>query len=535
MLKGLQIAIGICGGLGVFLYGLLILSSGFKKIYSRKIKLILENVAKNKLQGTVVGILVTSIVQSSSLVMVTLIGLLNAGFLGLKEAISIMLGAEVGTTVTAQIVAFKIGILWAPIVFIGCFFYFFGKRKLHYLGEILLGFGLIFLGMNLMSQAGKPIKEMPVVFNSIVILGRKPIFGIAIGAIFTAILQSSSVMTGLIIAFAMENLITLPSAIALVFGANIGTCITGVLASINSCKNSKRLALSQLAVNILGTFLFLLFFSQYVNLISLTSKDLPRQIANSHTIFNLITTVLGLLFLSYLEKLSRFLVPGKEIEVERGAKFLEEKVLTLPSIAILQAEKEILRMAKIAREILEKSKGAILTEREDLIEEIKVKENLIDELHHLIDSFLTKISTLVLAKEEAEKVTLFLHTVTDIERVGDHADNFSEFAELKIKRKIEFSKDAQEEIEKMFDRAALAFSLAIEALEKGDKEISQKVLKIEEEINKMQKEFEIKHFQRLKTGICKPEAGPLYLEILANLERVGDHAENIASGIIMGF
>lgn len=321
MLRNFEILFGMLGGLGVFLYGLLILSIGFKKIWSKKIKSILENITKNRIKGTLVGTLVTSIVQSSSLVMVTLIGLLNAGFLGLREALAVMLGAEVGTTITAQIVAFKVGILWAPIIFIGSFLYFFAKEKFHYIGQIILGFGLFFLGMTLMSQASKPIKEMPALLNMMLQLGKNPPLGVIIGAVITAIFQSSSVMTGLIIALSMEKLIFLPSAVALIFGANIGTCITGILAYLHSSKTPKRLALAQLSVNVLGSTFFLLFFSSYLTFISLTSPSLPRQIANSHTVFNIVTTILGLLFLNYLEKIAKLVMGGKEIEIERAQNF----------------------------------------------------------------------------------------------------------------------------------------------------------------------------------------------------------------------
>ena len=533
-MKILNIVFGILGGLGVFLYGLFILSFGFKKIYSKQIKKILENLTKKPVAGAFTGFLVTSIVQSSSLVMVTLIGLLNAGFLGLKEAISVMLGAEIGTTITAQIVAFKIGVWWAPITFLGAILYLFGKEKTKYIGQVIFGFGLVFLGMILMSQGAKPLKESQFWLETLSKFGKNPILGVVAASIFTAIIQSSSATMGLIIALGSENLINLPSAISLMLGANIGTCITGAIASIRSSLNSKRLAFSQLTLNILGTLLFLGFFNQYVIFVSKTSSFLPRQIANSHTIFNIICTILGLLLLKYLIKLVKTLLPGKEIEIERGAKFIDEKILHVPSIAIYQAEKEILRMGEIAKEILMKSKEAILKEKLDLVEEIKLKENMIDELHHIIDNYLTKISALDLSEKEAEKVTLFLHTVSDIERVGDHCDNFAEFTEMKIKNKIEFSKIAQKEIEEMFEKCILAFSLAIETIKKDDKNLAKKVLEIEEEINNLERKFQKTHYQRLKEGICKPEAGPLYLEILANLERVGDHSENIASGIIMG-
>jgi len=241
-MKILNIVFGILGGLGVFLYGLFILSFGFKKIYSKQIKKILENLTKKPVAGAFTGFLVTSIVQSSSLVMVTLIGLLNAGFLGLKEAISVMLGAEIGTTITAQIVAFKIGVWWAPITFLGAILYLFGKEKTKYIGQVIFGFGLVFLGMILMSQGAKPLKESQFWLETLSKFGKNPILGVVAASIFTAIIQSSSATMGLIIALGSENLINLPSAVALMLGANIGTCITGAIASIRSSLNSKRLA-----------------------------------------------------------------------------------------------------------------------------------------------------------------------------------------------------------------------------------------------------------------------------------------------------
>ncbi len=532
----LLLIFSILGGLGIFLYGLFILSNGFRKIFSQKLKVLLEKLTQNTIKAVGLGTLITAVIQSSSLTVVTLIGLLNAGLLNLKQAVGVLLGAEIGTTVTAQLVAFKIGLYYAPIIFFGVLLFFFEKRKnLQYLGQVIFGFGLIFLGIHLMAEGSKPLREMPLFLNLLTRFGQKPFLGILAGSLFTAIIQSSSAAIGLVIALSMSGLINLPSAIALVFGANIGTCITGLLASIKSSLSSKRLAVAQLIVNIFGVGIFGFFILPYAQLISLTSPNLPRQIANAHTLFNVIVALASILSINFLIKSTEKLVPGKVIEIEKGAKFLDEKIITLPGIALFQAQKEILRMAKLSLAMLKEVKTALLKGNLDLAKEVKEKEISVDALHHLIDSFLTKLSDFEQSEEESQKMTLFFHTTTDIERVADHADNLSEIAEFKLKNKIQFSDQAQKELDLMFEKSIESFFWAISALENYDKNLAKKTLELEKEVNRLDDCLRKSHYQRLKEGVCKPEAGPLYLEIIDNLERISDHAENIAEGVLLGF
>ncbi len=522
--------------MAVFLYGLWILSNGFKKLFSRKLKSVLEKITQNTFRALGIGAFVTSIIQSSSITIVTLIGLLNAGLLSLNQAIGVMLGAEIGTTITAQIVAFKIGIYYAPILFFGLVLLFFSKnKKLQYVGQVIFGFGLVFLGMHLMTQGAKPLKEMPALINALIQFGKNPFLGILAGTLFTALMQSSSATISLVIAISMEGLLTLPAAVALIFGANIGTCITGALASLKSGISSKRLSVAQLIINIFGVAIFGLLLGPFLKIVVLTSDEIPRQIANAHMLFNVISALVAIPFVGFLVRLTQQLIRGKIIEEEKGAKFLNDNILSTPGIAILQSHKEIIRMSYIAKDMLEKSKEVLLKNRPDLIDEVKEKENSTDQLHHIIDGYLTKISEFDLAKEESEKLTLLIHSVADIERVADHADNLVEFAEFRMKNKIEFSLQAQKELEEMFKKSIKSFSLAIEALEKENIEIARCALEVEKEVNKLDESLRNSHFERLKKGICLPESGPLYLEIIDNLERISDHAENIASGIIIGF
>ena len=526
----------ILGGLALFLYGLFILSTGFKKVFFQKLKKVLEKLTNNPVKGAALGAFITSVIQSSSITIVALIGLLNAGLLNLKQSMGVMLGAEIGTTVTAQLVAFKIGIYYFPLITIGFILWFFTKKeKLQSLGQIILGFGILFLGMYTMSQGAKLLKDMPFFINMLRTFGQTVPLGIIAGALFTAVIQSSSATTGLVIAMGMEGVITLPSAIALILGANIGTCITGLFASIKSCKSSKRLSAAQFTVNILGVVIFALLISPFSKIVALTSQNLPRQIANAHTIFNVLVTLAAIPLIGFLVVLAKKIFPGQVVKVERGLKFLNDKILNIPSVAILQAQKEVLRMANIAKEMLKDSQRAVFQQQKDFIRAVKEKENSVDELHHLLDHYLTKISTLAISDKESQKLAVLMHSVTDIERVADHANNIVELAEMKKKKRITFSSSAEKELEIMFNKTLESFSQAILALEKEDKEAAQKTLSVEREVNHLDERLGNNHYKRLEQGTCSPEAGPLYLELVSNLERISDHSENIAGGIIMGF
>ncbi|MDD3656428.1 MAG: Na/Pi cotransporter family protein [Atribacterota bacterium] len=526
----------LLGGLALFLYGLFILSDGLKQVFYKELKDILKKITSSTIKAVGFGAFITAIIQSSSITVVTLIGLLNSSMINLVQAIGVMLGAKVGTTITAQIVAFKIGLYYFPFIILGCFlFFFFRHKRLQNLGQIILGFGILFLGMQTMSRGAQAIQEITFFVNILHYFSHNVFLGILTGAIFTAIVQSSSVTTGLVIAMGMEGALTLPVAISLIMGANVGTCITGFLASLGSCKSAKRLAVAQFAVNIVGIPIFAFFLIPFSHLISLTSFDLGRQIANAHTFFNVFLVIAAIPLINWLKILSIKIVPGRVEEVDRGIKFLEYKILNIPSLALLQAQKEVLHMASIAKGMLEKAHKAMFSGDKDLIYTVKIEESSVDELHHILDDYLTKISSQAFSKEESQKLAILIHSVTDIERVADHANNLVEISEFKFQKNIAFSDLAEEELNQLFLKAIDSFAYSIDALETNSEEIAQKTIYLENEIDLMEENMRKNHFDRLKEGICCPESGPMYLEIIMNLERVSNHSENIASGVIMGF
>jgi phosphate:Na+ symporter len=526
----------LLGGLALFLYGLYTLSEGFKNVFFKSLKDVLKSLTSNPVKAVGLGAFITSVIQSSSITIVTLIGFLNAGLMNLGQAIGVMLGAEIGTTITAQVVAFKIGLYYFPFIILGCLlFFFFKKKKIQVIGQIMIGFGILFLGMQTMSQGARVIQEIPFFLNMLDSFSNIAILGVLAGAIFTAVIQSSSATTGLVIAMGMEGVLALPAAIAIILGANIGTCITGLLASMKSCKSSKRLAIAHFLVNTLGVLVFVLLIPAFSRVVALTSINLGRQIANAHTIFNVLI-VLGILpVLGVFRNLVEKIVPGEITEVERGVKFLEYKILHIPSLAISQAQKEVLRMAWITKDMLEKSQKTMFTGDSDLIKVIENEEDSVDELHHILDDYLTKISSQGISREESQKLAILIHAVTDIERIADHANNLAEISEFKVKNKIKFSSSAEKELNLMLSKAIESFSYSIKALENNNQEIAQKTLFLEKEVGKLEGQLRKSHYERLKNGICQPQAGPIYLEIIMNLKRVSDHSENIASGVIMGF
>lgn len=532
----IAVVFGVMGGLALFLYGLRTLSDGLKKIVGEKFRIILEKLTGNPLKGCLVGAFITASMQSSSLMMVIQIGLLNAGLLTLRQAIGIMLGGEIGTTITAQLIAFKIGIYYLPIIAFGFFLSFIAKdKKYRSIGQIILGFGLLYLGMNTMSSGVKPLESEPVFTNFLLSLGKIPAFGVIAGAIFTGIIGSSSATTGLVVSMGMSNLITLNAAIAIILGANIGTCIDSLYATIGSSISSKRLALTQLLINTIGTAMFFPFLTIFSGFIGTTSSSLPRQIANAHTVFNLTVTALMLPLTGLLVFIIERLLPGEEIKIDKGTKFINKKLLNAPSIALSQADKETIRMANIAYKMLDAGTKALLSGDQRMIRIVMENEEVVDKLHETIDRFLDDIPSEQLSEMEFKRLSCLKHSITDIERVGDHANNLVEIAENMLKERVAFSKTAVEELKEVSRKTKLAYGTAVTVLRDENKKLVQRVLDLEAEIDVLQKTYEANHVQRLKKKICSPVLGIIFVDILRNLERVGDHSNNIANSILLGF
>ncbi|MCD4786376.1 MAG: Na/Pi cotransporter family protein [Candidatus Eremiobacteraeota bacterium] len=556
------IVFSLIGGLALFLFGMKILSTGLQMAFGNKIKTLMEKLTNNKLAGVGIGALVTAIIQSSSITTVTLVGLINAGLITLAQSIPIIMGANIGTTITAQLVAFKVGKYSLPIIAIGFVLYSLeryripflekylikkgkedsdkarGKKNtLKYVGQIILGFGILFLGMTLMSSESKQLVGDPRVVNFIAEMGKVPLLGIITGALFTGIIQSSSATSGLVISMGMgaKKLIDLKSAFTIIMGANIGTCITVVLASIGSTLSSKRAALSHVLFNVVGVLLFLPFIGLFVGLIQKTSPDLGRQIANAHLCFKVVTTLILLPLSGVLLFVVTKLIPGEEIKVRGGALYLDDHTLETPAIALSMAKKETVRMARITLTMIEASRMALFEKSPKHIEVVKGKEKVVDELDDKIEIFLEKIDNEALSDQQKTNLAILKHIISDIERIADHANNICELAERRISDKIRFSDEAFAELKEVFDKADESVELSIAAITKYDEKSINKIMELEKDVDKMVEQMEENHFERLTQELCSAEAGPLYVDVLRNLERITDHTHNIACARSFGF
>jgi len=530
------IIFGLVGGLALFLYGMKILSDGLQKAAGNKLKSMLKNLTNRPIKGILTGAFITSLIQSSSITTVTIVGLISAGLMNLPQAITVIMGADIGTTITAQLVAFKVGKYSLPIIAIGTIFLFLAKKKkFHYLAQVFLGFGILFLGMDIMSKGAAPLKEFPFFINMLTSFGDVVLLGVLAGAIFTGIIQSSSATTGLVIALGIENIINLKAAVAIIIGANIGTCVTALLASLSTTSlSAKRAAVAHIIIKVIGAMVFIPLIHILVQTAVFTSQNLPRQIANAHTMFNVATVFILVPFIPLLLKLLKKIVPGEEYAVDNEMKYLDKRLLHTPAVAIAQARKELRRMAQLTIEMVDESIQAFLADKKDLIKLVIKKEDAVDDLNHHIDYYLKKISEQKsITKKESKLVASMFHTISDIERVGDHATNITELAERKIRERLRFSKQAQKELKLVAEETLRSYKLSIEAINKNDKKLAKEASNLEEKIDDQLEQFEANHIKRLKNKICNPNSGIIFVEALINLERISDHANNIAGSILL--
>jgi len=515
------------GGLGLFLYGMQLLSDGLQKATGDKIQRILEFLTNKPVMGVVTGALITSIVQSSSATSVITIGLVNAGLLSLKQAVSVIAGANIGTTVTAQIVSFRLEQYALPAIGIGFIINFLAKRKSYkYFGQILLGFGILFLGLYTMSHTVRPLRNYAPFLSLLTNISHNPLLGIAVAAIFTAIIQSSSATTAIVIAMSIQGIIGIESAIPLILGSNIGTCFTAVIASIGSSITGKRVALSHLFFNIGGVVLFLFFINKFSYLVSL------RQIANAHTLFNIINAAILLPFLSFFVKLVVKLLPGEEIIIKKGPIYLNKGMLNTPSLALGQTIKELVRMGEMVESMLNDVMMSFIQNELNALKNVYLKEEVVNTLEKEITKYLVLVSQRSLSPKQSKRLTDLMNIVNDIERVGDHAENLAELAEEKINEKLPFSEKALDELKSMFSKVQFSLNKTILALKNRDIELAREVALKEDEIDNIEKGLRNNHINRLNQGICYPESGVIFLDIISNLERVGDHANNISLMVI---
>ncbi len=529
----LSLIFSMIGGLGLFLFGMRHLSGNLQKIAGNKIHQILETLSKNPLKGITTGMIITAILQSSGAVSVITIGFVNAGLLTLKQAISIVYGANIGTTITAQIISFDISKFVLPIIGIGFFTTVIAKKKFYqYFGGILIGFGILFLGLSLMSQTLSPLRNYPPFVNLLLNVAAKPVLGIILSAAITAFLHSSSTVTALIISLSIQGLIGLDAAMPLILGTNIGSCFTGLLASFNSTITGKRVAIGHLMFNVTGVIIFYFLLKPFTSLILLTSDTIPRQIANAHTLFNIINSIILLPFIPYVIKTLTRILPGEDKIIKKGTLYLDKNLINTPSLAIGQVTKELIRMGEIGIDMLDNSLSALLQNNERLVQDVYLKEEVLNTVNSEITKYLVLVFQKELSPKQSKELTDLMNISAHFERVGDHIENIADLAEIKINDKLPFSQKAERDLEYIFSKVKKSLQYVIRSLKEHNKELAILVTKREDDIDKLEEGLRDEHIDRLTKQICNPEAGVIYIDILSNLERIADHAYDISLMVI---
>ncbi|MGL4762411.1 MAG: Na/Pi cotransporter family protein [Sarcina sp.] len=527
-------AIELLGGLGLFLYGMKIMGEGLENSAGDKLKGILEKVTRNRFIGVIVGAAVTAIVQSSSATTVMVVGFVNAGLMNLIQAAGVIMGANIGTTITAQLVAFKLTDYAPLFIAVGALIVIAAKaKKRKELGNIILGFGLLFMGMAAMSSAMKPLASSPVFEQLVLSIGDNTLIGIIVGLGMTAVLQSSSATTGILISLATAGAINIEAALPILFGCNIGTCVTALLACIGTTITAKKAAIIHLLFNVIGTLIFLPFISLLGDLVQyLSPGEVARQVANAHTVFNIAATVIIFPFMGLIITFVNKMIKGED-EIEKvGPKFIDDKILETPVIAAGQVIKETIRMANKAKKNLELSKKAFDTKDEKLVKKVYENEEIINVLEEAITRYLVKLSKRDLSNRERNIVAATFHIVTDIERIGDHAENIAELALQRSLKNLKYSDEALKELDIIYGDTIAALDASIIAYEDRNIQKAESVYSIENRIDAQQKEYRNNHIARLNAGKCNAYEGAIFMDLLSNFERIGDHATNIADSVI---
>jgi len=546
---------GVVGGLGLFLFGMSLMSDGLKKIAGQKLRNLLGSLTKHRVIAVLVGALTTCLIQSSSATTVMTVGFVNAGLLSLKQALCVVLGANVGTTLTAWLVSavgiggLKITAYALLAIGVGFLLQVIGKtQKVRSFGSILLGFGLLFVGISFMKDAFGPFEDIAKVQNALIWLGRNPILAVLAGAVITMLLQSSSASIAMVQllafggAFGTDWDVALRVAIPFILGDNIGTTITAQLAALRTSRNSKRTAMGHTIFNVVGVLYMLPLvwtglFSKMVTWITpweLSQSTIMVHLAVAHSTFNVFNTIVFLPIIHWLEVIVMKILPAKEEELAEKPVVLEKHLLNTPVIAMDQARREIVRMAKRARRAVQRAvEGLIEGDRRKLERTMQI-EDIIDEFQYEITSYLAALSTKELSEKLSVELPVLLHTVNDLERVGDHAVNIVEIAGRKINQKLSFSNSALAEAEQLRKQAEQMFDCIIAALENNDTEAAKSALVNEDNLNKMQMDFRRSHVRRMSEGVCSAEAGLIFIDLVDNVEKIGDHLTNIAQAVIGG-
>ncbi|NLY71434.1 MAG: Na/Pi cotransporter family protein [Clostridiales bacterium] len=531
----------LLGGLGLFLYGINMMSDGLESLAGDRMRRTLEILTNNRFVAVGVGAVVTAAIQSSSATTVMAVGFVNAGLMTLLQATGVIMGANIGTTITAQLIAFKLTDVAPFFLFAGMLMAMFIKRKrLSKLGEIILGFGMLFVGLSLMSQAMEPLRHNEAFLNFLISF-KNPVIGILIGAVFTAIVQSSSASIGILQTFAAAGMIGLDSAVFVILGQNIGTCLTAVLAAIGTSANSRRTAGIHLMFNIFGAIFFLIIVTLFPVIVteieSLSVGNVSRQIANFHTIFNVSVTVLLFPFANYMVRFISRVIPDKPDphKAEMRLIYLDERITQTPAIALSQTLKEIKRMGQI-------SSGNLKLALESFFELDEAKANKVIEIEKTVDYLSDNIANYLiefqgleeLSENELKTLGGLHHVIIDMERISDLAENIAEYAISLLSERASLTPEARSELTYMADKAVSMLDTCLEIFNERDIGRLEEIHGLETELDDLEKEFINNHIRRLQYKACDPQVGVIYTNMMSTLERIGDHANNIAYAIQTG-
>ena len=533
------VLLGLAGGLGLFLFGMNLMSEGIEKAAGAKLRSILELFTKNKFMGMIVGILFTGIIQSSSACTVMVVSFVNSGLMNLYQAAGVIFGANIGTTVTSQLVSFNLSKVAPLFVLIGVIMVSFIKNETaKKIGDIVLGFGVLFMGLSTMSSSMSSLKESQEVVNALAGLDN-PFIAVLLGTVVTSVIQSSSVTVSIILLMANQGLLELNIVLYIILGCNIGACASAMIASLSGKKDAKRAALIHLLFNIIGTVILFIILQvasgPVISMIQSFSADNGRFVANAHTLIKIFQVIVLFPFSSLIVKMTYLLVPGEDKKVGyrevNTLKYIGDKVVFNPATAVVEVIKEIERMGELASENLNRAMNGLITLDEEDINEVYEVEKNINFLNHAITNYLVKINQTNLPIEDLKSIGALFHVVNDIERIGDHAVNVADNAMTRKENELSFSKEAQFEMGKMMDKVNTIIRYSIEMFAEGKYEHMTAISVLEDEIDHLERELQQAHIDRLTRDECTPDAGMLYSDIVSGLERVADHAVNIAFAI----
>ena len=537
-----EIILSMAGGLGLFLFGMTVMSESIEKVAGAKLRSILEVFTTNRFTGLIVGIIFTGIIQSSSACTVMVVSFVNSGLMSLYQAAGVIYGANIGTTITSQLVSFNLSEAAPIILLAGVLTMMIGKGKQNAekIGEVIVGFGILFMGLSSMSGAMAGMKDSPGVMNLLKSLN-SPILAVLMGTVLTAIIQSSSVTVSIVLLMANEGLLGLPISLFSILGCNIGACASAVLASLTGKKDAKRAAMIHFLFNVIGTVLLYIILmvgmEQVVNgIMSVSDHNAGRFVANAHTIIKIFQVIVLFPFSNGIVKLTYVLVPGDDKKIgyrdSFQLKYIGEKVVFNPATAVVEVTKEIERMASLATENLNRAMNALITLDNEDIEEVYEVEKNINFLNHAITNYLVKINQATLPIEDLKSIGSLFHVVNDIERIGDHAENVADSARQRIGTDINFSKEAQRGLGEMLNMVNTLIQFSLEMFSSGMDEHLEDIMHLEEAVDEKERELQKSHVVRLTKNECSPEAGMLFSDVVSGLERVADHATNIAFSVL---